>query len=463
MNRYIIPCLAGLFLLLLTHCTEEPLTLLPEDRVVINQVSEDYFATITRDSTDIIRSIKNGSEVQTTIKYQAITYEDIDSIQWVFSGATTETKIQMSTLKPSVDYEGYGLFPAQLILTKYDTVSENKITIRRDTLSTETPVSVIFEEKDWSATDWVEGSTAGTNSMTTANTSSLTTNSWTSFPFSNMVILKEVNVSSTPVPYVRSTQFSGFQDQRLRLTFEYKITRKGGSKRFTGSNKKFDVVVDGFTRMQIAKTPNDTYQNAFISLEEARDFDIQLIKYPGMTLASWELTPTALPTICQEPVTTTPTSTTTSYTGTSTTTTSTTTVNTPTATISSTAVSSSTSTTPSETLTNIQLFHEYDAIDEMFGYIEVTEEKRYYYLNYRQAPGSPPYQFGTDGNETLSLTADCPIELTQGKYKVFVYLDEGFPAAYTAIKLPNSATYSSTIVDPHFFDLFIKNFKIEAY
>lgn len=515
--------------MLLVSCTEDPLTLLPEDRVVVNQVSEDYSASITQDSLTIIRGVKDGSQVGATIKYQAITYEDIDSVQWIFKGGTPGSV--KDTLNPTVQFNGYGLYPAQLILTKYDTVSDKKITIRRDTLEPEEPLRIIFEERNWIDNDWSVSSsqsrtTCATPSPTT--TSSLNTNSWTSFPFSNMVIMKETNVNSKPLPYHRMTQFSGFNNQRVRLTFEYKISRKGGSQRFTGNNRKFDVIVDGFTRLQVNKTPNDTYQNGFITINEANEFCVEILKYPGMTRATWNLNPTNLPTFCQPPIA----SDSPSYTSSLTITTaaslsidegqstvgtiaanrsvifsvvSSTDANLFSIDLTSGALSFSTPPdyeVPSDSnadnvyeiviqaregsgdtvtktfsisvnnidenqtaiaLNSIELFQEYNNTDTLFGFIDATNEKNYFYLNYTQSTGSTPYQFGTDDQSLLSLTADCPIALNQGKYKVFIYLDEGFPASFNAVKLPNTATYSSTIIDPNFFDLFIKNFKIEAF
>ena len=485
MNRKHLWFPLGLVLTIVTifSCTVEPLALVPLDRVVVNQVSEDYFATISQDSVTLIRGLKDGGQVAATINYQAVTYEDIDSIQWVFTGATTDTRIAVNTLKPSVQYNGYGLFPAQLILTKYDTVSDNKITIRKDTIQPEEPVRIIFEERSWSETDWVitdvQSGTSWTPSSTlspASMTNTMTTNSWTSFPFSNMVILNETQVQSEPIPYKRTAQFSGFSNQRLRLTFEYKVARKGGSQRFTGNNRKFDVVVDGFTRLQVNKTPNDSYQNAAISINDATDFRIELIKYPGMTRASWELTPTSLPAVCKEPETnvdTSPTSatassaTSSSSTSSSSTSSSTTTTPTATSTTPTTNTASGTTTSSGTTITapveNVTLFQEYDSQNELFGFIEATAEKNFFFLNYIQEAGSVPYLFGTADQNTLSLTEPCPIELSEGKYKIFVYLDEGFPASFNAVRLPNTATYSSTVLDPNFFDLFIKNFKIEAY
>jgi len=471
----------ALFLLLAVFysCTEEPLALVPQDRVVVNQVPEDYFATINQDSVTLIRGLKDGSQVAATINYQATTYEDIDSIQWIFSGATTDTKIAFNTLKPTVQYNGYGLFPAQLILTKYDTVSDNKITIRKDTLQPDEPVRIIFEERNWNESDWVIAAVQSSTSWTPSSTQmplsasdSMTTNNWTSFPFSNMVILNETSVNSQPIPYKRTAQFTGFNNQRLRLTFEYKVSRKGGSKRFTGSNRKFDVVVNGFTRLQVNKTPNDSYQNAAISINDATDFRIELIKYPGMTVSSWELTQTNLPAACQEPSAnpsstpasaTSSSSTSSSSTSSTSTTTPTTSTATPTTSSSSATTAASSSTIAAPIVSTVALFQEYNSQDELFGFIDVTAEKSFFLLNYIQNTGNIPYLFGSSDQNTLSLTEPCPIELQQGKYKIFVYLDEGFPASFNAVKLPNTATYSSTVLDPNFFDLYIKNFKIEAY
>lgn len=460
--------LLSLLLLATNACTEEPLVLVPEDRIVVTQVDEDYSAAITIDSIAIKRDSKNGSNVSTSINYQVITYEDVDSIQWIFSGGSPEKVADI--LNPEITYSGYGNFPAQLILTKYDTLSDNKIFIRRDTIVPEESVAVYFEEKDWDPTQWIlstVGSNTTWNPQDPSATSSDSLSEWTSFPFSNMVILRETSIQDTPNPYKRTAQFSGFNDQRLRISFDFKVSRKGGSKRFTGDGRKFDLVVDGFNRMQVNKTPNDEYQKAAISLQDATDFEIEIIKYPGLSLGAWELIATPLPTICQETEEEgdTVSGSASSTTGSSTTSSSTSSSNT---TTSATASSSTSTTTPTasstavpETPTTISLYQEYNTTDELFGFVSVTEPEGYFYLNYTQSQQS--YQFGTEDGTTLSLTAPCPITLKQGNYKIFVNLDEGFPNSYNTVKLLPSTTFSSTIVDPFLFDIYIKNFKIEPY
>ena len=137
----------GLFLFVvvfsLNSCAEEPLLRPLEDDIRTTQVSKDFSAIITLDTTSIKRDTKDGSQVQTSINYQAQIYEDIDSIQWIFEGGTPPTISQI--LNPSVDYTGYGDFPSQIILTKYDTLSDNKIVIQRDTVSPNENLKVYFE------------------------------------------------------------------------------------------------------------------------------------------------------------------------------------------------------------------------------------------------------------------------------------------------------------------------------
>ena len=64
-----------------------------------------------------------------------------------FPGGTPE--VVNDTLRPNVEYTGYGEYPAQLILTKYDTINDNNIVIRRDTTITNPAVKIYFEENAW--------------------------------------------------------------------------------------------------------------------------------------------------------------------------------------------------------------------------------------------------------------------------------------------------------------------------
>ena len=449
--------------LFLNSCTEEPL--LPPllvNEIRVTQVSQDYSAIITLDSTSIKRDRKDGSLVQASINYQAQVYEDIDSIQWIFEGGTPPKISQV--LNPSVDYTGYGHFPSQVILTKYDTLSDNKIVVRRDTVTPNENLKVYFEEKNWDASEWImDSGPSGTswNPQLPSATNSGTANTWTSFPFSNMVILKETNILTKAVPYRRTASFSGFNNQRIRISFDYKVNQKGTNRRFTRNSPKFDLVVNGFNRLRIKKTLNNEYQIASVSLDDATDFDIEIIKYPGLAQAAWELTPTSLPAICQ--------TTSANSTATSSATTNSSSINSGsiTATLSQTISSSTTTITGSNTasgstLDSILLFEESNNLNRIFGYVSVpTTQTGYFYLQYNTATES--YVFGTEDQNNLILSAPCPIELNQGNYKLFVTLDEGFPSSFNAVKLGVSATLSDTILDPYFFDLYIKNFKIEAY
>jgi len=449
--------------LFLNSCTEEPLLpLLLENEIRVTQVSQDYSAIITLDSTSIKRDRKDGSLVQASINYQAQVYEDIDSIQWIFEGGTPPKISQV--LNPSVDYTGYGNFPSQVILTKYDTLSDNKIVVRRDTVTPNENLKVYFEEKNWDASEWImDSGPSGTswNPQLPSATNSGTANTWTSFPFSNMVILRETNILTKAVPYRRRASFSGFNNQRILISFDYKVNQKGTNRRFTRNSPKFDLVVNGFNRLQIKKTLNNEYQIASVSLDDATDFDIEIIKYPGLAKAAWELTPTSLPAICQ--------ATSANSTATASATTNSSSINSGsiTATLSQTISSSTTTITGSNTasgstLDSIILFEESNNLNRIFGYVSVpTTQTGYFYLQYNTATES--YVFGTEDQNNLILSAPCPIELNQGNYKLFVTLDEGFPSSFNAVKLGVSATLSDTILDPYFFDLYIKNFKIEAY
>ena len=448
--------------LFLNSCTEEPLLAPIEDEIRVTEVSQDYSAIITLDSTSIKRDSKDGSIVQTSINYQAQVYEDIDSIQWIFEGGTPPLISQV--LNPSVDYTGYGNFPSQVILTRYDSLSDNKIVIRRDTVTPIENLKVYFEEKSWDANEWImDSGPSGTswNPQLPSATNSGTANTWTSFPFSNMVILKEINILTKTVPYRRTASFSGFNNQRVRISFDYKVNQKGTSRRFTGNSPKFDLVVNGFNRLQIKKTLNNEYQIASVSLDDATDFDIEIIKYPGLAQAAWELTPTSLPAVCQATIATS------AATASSTTVSSSVNSGSNSSTLSQTASSSTATSTGSNTasgtaLDSILLFEESNNLNRIFGYVSVpTTQTGYFYLQYNTATES--YVFGTEDQNNLILSAPCPIELNQGNYKLFVTLDEGFPSSFNAVKLGVSATLSDTILDPYFFDLYIKNFKIEAY
>lgn len=397
-------------------CSEEPL-FVSEDRVVISQVSGDFSVSISRDSTNLKRDNKDASAIQATIQYQAITSEEIDSIRWIFPGGTPE--VVNDTLRPNVEYTGYGEYPAQLILTKYDTINDNNIVVRRDTTITNPAVKIYFEENEWAESEW---------SLTP---DTLSTHSWTSFPFSNLLVINEINTNLESIPYRRTANFSGFNGQQIRISFDYKVTRKGGNQRFTGNNKKFDVIVNGFKRLQVNRTPNDEYQIASIIQNNASDFDIEIIKYPGLNSSPWKLIATSLPGSCQ---------------------------NNPSLVVSGTT---STSITTLSSSNSLLLYQESNISNQVFGFTSVESDTQYYFLEYSNNGQS--YLFGTEDQTNLSLNELCPIEIEKGNYSIQIYLDESFPSTFKLTKLDSGATFNSTIINPYYFDLFIKNFRIDPY
>ena len=54
----------------------------------------------------------------------------------------------------------------------------------------------------------------------------LSTHSWTSFPFSNLLVINEINTNLESIPYRRTANFSRFNGQQIRIFFDYKVTVK---------------------------------------------------------------------------------------------------------------------------------------------------------------------------------------------------------------------------------------------
>jgi hypothetical protein len=262
-----IKTLGGILALLLIYkCSSDQ-----DTTAYITSVRNGEFkARIVADSTSIFRSERDNGSLAIPITYKAVLLDDdIDSLEWIFpKGEPTSVKESLST---TVNYSKYGSYYSKLVLTKIDTLNLNTIVSFKDTIEITRPVEISYIESNW-------------NTFTTSDDSN-----WAVLPNSQNVTIRENEVSDLDSPFEASTSFTGFEDQRLKFSVEYKLTHKNYIENSVTVNTKLEVLINDLKAFGISRVTDDTYFTQEFYVDNLSDFDFIIKKYPALSSSSWEL------------------------------------------------------------------------------------------------------------------------------------------------------------------------------
>ena len=217
--------------------------------------------------------IKDTSHKCIKINYQAKTLNSVyDSIKWVFPGGTPEKSNDLQEV--TVIYNKYGIYDAKMVLIKYDTLSINRVEMIIDSVHLNDKLKIKYKERNWSSYD-----------------SYSTSNIWTSIPNTDIVIGKINNIYSDENPISIKTEFTGFDGQELRISFDYKVTLENPliSSIYTNSQKKIELKIDDFNKFTINKVNNDKYYKGYLKLYNKSNFELKFNIFPPLTETLWEL------------------------------------------------------------------------------------------------------------------------------------------------------------------------------
>ena len=227
-------------------------------------------ARIVADSTVIFRSERNNGSLSVPITYKAVLLDDeIDSLEWIFPNGEP-SKVNES-ISATVNYSKYGSYNSELILTRVDTLNLNNIISYKDTIQILRPVKISYMESNW-------------NTYTTSDESN-----WLVLPNGQNVIIRENEVFDLADPFKASSSFSGFEDQRIKFSIEYKLTYKNYVENTSTENTKLEVMIDDLKAFGISRVTDDTYFKQEFYVDNLTDFDFVINKYPALCNTNWEL------------------------------------------------------------------------------------------------------------------------------------------------------------------------------
>jgi uncharacterized protein YwgA len=378
-----------LLLLALAQCSGE------DERVYFTSLRNGEFkARIVADSTLIFRSDRDNGSFTVPITYRAVLLDnEIDSLEWIFpKGDPTNVKESLST---TINYSKYGSYSSKLVLTKVDTLNLNTIVSFKDTIEITRPVQIAYKETHW-------------NTFTTSDASS-----WAVLPNSQNVILTENAVSESTNPMLASAAFTGFEDQRLKFSVEYKLTYKNYLDNTATQNTKLEVLIDDLKAFGISRVTHDTYFTQEFYVDNLTDFNFIIKKYPAISTSTWAL-----------------------------------------------------SLTQSDTSNlNIPL---YDLVNQnkLIGYFDLTATAAssssplaYQALLQINLEGNQ-FNFGSNTGQLMKLDGD-PISISPGhRYKIVFSLEDGLPKSYQLMKenfttVPVNLEYNEYYLDASFRRLYI--------
>jgi hypothetical protein len=161
-----------------------------------------------------------------------------------------------------------------MVLIKYDTLSINRVEMIIDSVHLNDKLKIKYKERNWSSYD-----------------SYSTSNIWTSIPNTDIVIGRINNIYSDETPISIKTEFTGFDGQELRISFDYKVTLENPliSSIYTNNQKKIEFKIDDFNKYTINKVNNDKYYNGYIKLNNKSNFELKFNIFPPLTETLWEL------------------------------------------------------------------------------------------------------------------------------------------------------------------------------
>ena len=249
-----------------TYCTAD----LESTSYIRVSRNKEIKARIVPDSILIYRSERANGQLNVPITYKAVLLDqEIDSLEWIFPGGNPTSLKE--ALSAEIIYTDYGSYTSQLVLTQVDTLNLNYIVSYKDTIEVTRPVKIAYEETNW-------------DTFTASNE-----NQWFVLPNSKNVIIRENEVFEQTSPFEARAAFTGFNNQRLKFTVEYKLTHKNYFQNAVSTNTKLEVLIDELKAFGISRVTNDTYFTQEFYIDNLTDFDFIIKKYPALSRSSWEL------------------------------------------------------------------------------------------------------------------------------------------------------------------------------
>ena len=210
----------------------------------------------------------NGGNVSSRVKFQLLSNIVLDSIVWVFPGATPERLD--GTLQAQTDFQGYGTFRPYVALTQIDSTSSSRTRIIRDTLYAN-PIQVNYSENDWNSYQ------------------STGPDVWENFGPSNILIGRDTLVAQNTDSLMITKRFEGLNGKDAKLKFSFKVSKNLPAQAGTGGAKKFSILIDDFERFDVRNVGNDRFYNTTITLRRKQEFDLAIVRYPSLYQTSWSI------------------------------------------------------------------------------------------------------------------------------------------------------------------------------
>ena len=238
---------------------------------IVYRISTSRFNSLSQiviDSTQIFRNNRNNT-LNVEVRYQAKTYNAAyDSIKWEFPGGTPN--IVNDATEAPVIYNKYGTYNAKMILLKYDTLSYGNIRLLVDTIQISKDLSIKYKETNWITYD---------------------TNSTWEVIGSNLTYTNINSVFENNNPLAIKTTFSGFENNRVRLKFDFKVVLNNPliNLTYTNSQKKLELKIDDFTKFNVSRVENDKYYSAYIDFSSKDEFELKFEVYPSLISSDWNM------------------------------------------------------------------------------------------------------------------------------------------------------------------------------
>ena len=347
----------------------------------VNKIFTTRFNSLSQiniDSLEVFRHDRDNN-LNVQINYQADTYNTIyDTIKWEFPGGTPSKIADVS--ETSVIYNKYGTYTAKLVLLKYDTLNYGNISVQVDTISLDNKLAIKYKEKNWSTY------------QTNANWQNIGS-------YLTYLDVNEVYDSNDPIALI--SNFSGFENKKVRINFKFKVALNNSiSDSYTVNRKNIQFKVDGFTKYSLTGVENDKYYSANISIPDKNDFELKFEVYPPLLSSDWR-------------------------------------------------ISNNSNTIP------MYSFSDHDQNNFLLGYSDLSSSSSATIeLN--------NLSFGSSDMTYLSLSDTTKILLPQGESKILVKMQDELPRSFKIFREGSRQTGTSLSNDEYFYKFFIKDLIIEV-
>jgi len=347
----------------------------------VNKIFTTRFNSLSQiniDSLEVFRHDRDNN-LNVQINYQADTYNTIyDTIKWEFPGGTPSKIADVS--ETSVIYNKYGTYTAKLVLLKYDTLNYGNISVQVDTISLDNKLAIKYKEKNWSTY------------QTNANWQNIGS-------YLTYLDVNEVYDSNDPIALI--SNFSGFENKKVRINFKFKVALNNPiSDSYTVNRKNIQFKVDGFTKYSLTGVENDKYYSANISIPDKNDFELKFEVYPPLLSSDWR-------------------------------------------------ISNNSNTIP------MYSFSDHDQNNFLLGYSDLSSSSSATIeLN--------DLSFGSSDMTYLSLSDTTKILLPQGESKILVKMQDELPRSFKIFREGSRQTGTSLSNDEYFYKFFIKDLIIEV-